>query len=131
MLSGGRKECGRKSKDMERRKIERKEEEGEEDARVHRGRLRETGGEGSPWGSDYLMKQQMLHQQYLSMEMKAAVSNWMKPPLSKETIRAQTHNRMTLNSHAFSFTKKEILTLCASPCGPHVETPRIPHISIF
>lgn len=35
---------------------------------------RKAGGEGSPWGSDYQIRQQMLRQQYFSMEMKALLA---------------------------------------------------------
>lgn len=32
---------------------------------------RKAGGEGSLWGSDYELKQEMLHQQYFSTETNA------------------------------------------------------------
>lgn len=85
--------------------------------------VRKVGGEGSPLGSDYLMKQQMLHQQNLSISPggeKSAVPNWINPTLGEETITAKTQNEMTLNCYIFNFTKKEVLVLWGSPWGPCV-----------
>lgn len=69
-----------------------------EERKQGRGGQGKAVGEVSPWGSDYQIKQEMLHQQYFNMEVKALLAGKKpnrlfligeRPMLSKESIRIQ------------------------------------------
>lgn len=58
-----------------------KEEERAKHRRIGGAWETEKAAEGSPLGSDYQIKQQMLHQQYFTMEMKVLLAGKKKPNL--------------------------------------------------